>query len=463
MVDLNGLLDLNTPDGREFFAGVQGNILKGHGRDHTAHILITFAANADRARAWVADFASEQITSGLKQWADTEGWKAAARAGAGQPFATFYLTSAGYAALGLADRAPNDPYFRLGMKVPNTSGRTFNDPLVPKWEDPFRIDLHAMILLADDDCRRLDDRVEAVVRAVVPLCSGAPNVQRGDKLKVDFGDGRNGVDIEHFGHQDGISNPQTIASEAKKEIDQRGKEHYDPSASLSLLLTPEPAGGYGSYLVLRKLEQNVSRFRAQRAALAQALGVDEDLAAALAVGRFRNGAPLLKTALGDLKTGMNDFGFRDQDPTGAVCPLQAHIRKTNPRGDAVTFLNQTLDFERQKRIARRGITYGMREDLEPGSTLPPPEKGIGLLFMSHQASIDQFAIQQEGSDSGDFVTPGTGIDAVIGQGSNPQPQKWPGPAGNSRPFLMNEFVTMLGGEYFFAPSMGFLRGLSAVA
>lgn len=464
MVDLNGLLDLDSSDGREFFSAIQGNLLKGHGRDHTAHIFLTFATDSAAARGWIANFARTQITSGLKQWEDTESWKAAARAGAGHPFASFYLSSAGYAALGLTNRAPTDPYFRLGMKLPNTAGRVFKDPPLDKWEEVFRGHLHAMVLLADDDRIRLDDRVEAVARAAAPLCDRAPYVQRGDKLTVDFGDGRGKVEIEHFGHQDGISNPQTIASEAKKEIDRRGKEHYDPSAPLNLLLTLDPAGvGYGSYLVFRKLEQNVKKFRERRAALAQALGINEEVAAALAVGRFRDGRPLLKTTLGDLKVGMNDFAFRDQDRTGAICPLQAHIRKTNPRGDIVTFLGQTPEFERRKRIGRRGITYGMRNDLKPGSTPAPPESGVGLLFMSHQAELDQFAIQQEGSDSDDFVTSGTGIDAVIGQSPDPRPQQWPVQGSGNQPFLMNDFVKMLGGEYFFAPSMLFLRGLAAEA
>ena len=136
------------------------------------------------------------------------------------------------------------------------------------------------------------------------------------------------------------------------------------------------------------------------------------------------------------------------------CPFHAHIRKTNPRGDSPL----GLDAERMFRIARRGITYGERPDLSPGADLVPPEHGVGLLFMSYQARLDQFAIQQEGSDSNDFVREGVGVDAVIGQNAAPVPQEWPN--GSGQTFTMANFVTLLGSEYFFAPSIAFLHELA---
>ena len=77
--------------------------------------------------------------------------------------------------------------------------------------------------------------------------------------------------------------------------------------------------------------------------------------------------------------------------------------------------------------------------------------------MSFQARIDQFAIQQEGSDSNDFITAGVGVDAVIGQNAAPVPQDWP--TGSGKKYTMTNFVKFLGGEYFFAPSMAFLKSL----
>jgi deferrochelatase/peroxidase EfeB len=156
----------------------------------------------------------------------------------------------------------------------------------------------------------------------------------------------------------------------------------------------------------------------------------------------------------------NDFSFKS-DREAALCPYQAHIRKTNPRGDLAAFITgQTDDGERALRILRRGITFGERPDLAPGSTLPPPESGVGLLFMCYQARLVQFAIQQEGADSNDFVKTGVGPDPVLGVSAAPMPQLWPvNGVPNAKPFLMKNFITMLGGEYFFAPSPAFLAAL----
>jgi hypothetical protein len=80
--------------------------------------------------------------------------------------------------------------------------------------------------------------------------------------------------------------------------------------------------------------------------------------------------------------------------------------------------------------------------------------------MCYQARLVQFAIQQEGADSNDFVKTGVGPDSTLGHNDAPIAQQWPlSGAPSAKTFTMANFVTMLGGEYFFAPSPSFLASL----
>lgn len=312
-----------------------------------------------------------------------------------------------------------------------------------------------MALLADDDRAVLDEAVKVVTKS---LCAGFEIliVERGDVLRKTFPRGK--LDIEHFGFQDGVSQPLMIRQDVAREAAVRGNTHWNPAAPLSLVLVEEPdnADAYGSFMVFRKLEQNVQAFQTALDEMAQKHELSAEDIGAMAVGRQRDGTPLLPVASLPKVDG-NDFNF-DQDPKGAKCPFHAHIRKTNPRGDIARVLNGSEEFERVRRIARRGITYGQRPDIDDTTGGSLPAAGVGLLFMCFQANLDQFVIQQEGSDGNDFVQAKVGVDPIIGQNSAPGEQSWPS-TGTKR-FTLSNFVRMLGGEYFFAPSMAFLATLA---
>jgi hypothetical protein len=92
--------------------------------------------------------------------------------------------------------------------------------------------------------------------------------------------------------------------------------------------------------------------------------------------------------------------------------------------------------------------------------------------MCFQSSItDQFAFMQESWVNNEgFVQPGppvTGPDPVIAQAAagTATPQTWHPEYGNPSPtaptvaFSFGQFVTLKGGEFFFAPSIPFLKGL----
>ena len=462
MIDINLPLDLNDPEAFQFLSRIQGNIIKGHGRDFTAHLILKMTGDQQTVKSRIAKFASEKVTSAAVAKQQTLAWRAVKDKG--EPFAMFLLAPDGYRYLGFSDdQLPGprndqftDPshsqYFLLGMKGQSSvTGRRYNDPPPSEWEPPYQQQIHAMVLLADDDVDRLIQSVRDTTESLAGVFE-LLTTERGKVLRDTFPRGR--LDIEHFGYQDGVSQPLMIREDIDREVARRGSTHWNPTAPLWLALVEEPggAGGFGSFMVFRKLEQNVKAFWDTLGQLSKQSGMAVEDLGAMAVGRFRDGTPAVPTTTIDPTADPNDFHY-DQDPAGAKCPFHAHIRKTNPRGDIPRIIGAPAAFEKARRIVRRGITYGDRPDLSVG-----PETGVGLLFMCFQSNLDQFVIQQEGLDGNDFVKASVGVDAFIGQNTAAVPQTWP--SDGTVKFTMANLVKMKGGEYFFAPSMAFLKGLA---
>jgi serine protease AprX len=460
-ISLKEPLDLNNPDAQKFLEDLQGNILKSHGRRYAAHLILRFnSENVAVVRTWIADFAKNNVTSAQKQREATDEWKKRRQSGdttEGELFAMFLLSAAGYRALEFKDSdIPVDPAgsFLRGMKRPR---KWLNDPTPSLWDKPYNDEIHSIIILAHENYEHLQVEVEAVQNELRAFCE-VVHLEEGERK---FDEGRS---IEPFGFTDGISQPRLIKQDIEEEIEERGNLNWDPAASLDLVLVEEPGdnNSYGSFMVFRKLEQNVKGFKEAIKELAGKLGVDEQEAGALAVGRYKNGAPLIPTKVNKTETLSNDFNFMD-DREGKVCPFQAHIRRTNPRGDLDTFqvrIGTTelsrLAFERSKRIVRHGIPYDHRTDQSEEN----PEIGVGLLFMCFQSSLDQFEIQQNAAHSENFPREQKydGVDAIIGRSidpNHPLKQSW----GEIK-FAMTDFVKLKGGEYFFAPSLPFLKKLT---
>jgi deferrochelatase/peroxidase EfeB len=187
---LKAPLDTSQADAQIFMERTQGNIPKGHDRYHSAHIFLGLNSEARAARSWIASDMAGRLTSAKKQSGHTKAWKASR--GAGETCFAFHLSYQGYVRLGVADAAtPTDSYFRAGMKSAPMGAST----------------IVAMVLIADDDRTRLDNTVATISKEVAPFCERT-FVERGDVPTFDFGGGRNRVEIEYFGHQDGISQPR---------------------------------------------------------------------------------------------------------------------------------------------------------------------------------------------------------------------------------------------------------------
>ena len=485
-IDLDQELNPINPEDSKYaqmLANLQGNILKSHGRDFAVHLFLGFTGQTKAVKKWIADFTNRFVTSALRQTQETKEYKL--NRISGRAFGAIYLSAEGYRKLGFPVNQFVEPqgggspgtFFKDGME----KGRTLlSDPPPNKWDEAYRgRKIHAMILLADEDPNRLKD----VQKRVEKSLSGFANIiAREDGIALRD---HNNKPVEQFVYRDGISQPLYFQADVQEEKEKFGIDQWDPSAPLNLVLTKDPLvnkeESFGSYFVFRKLEENVKGFKEKEEKLAEFLGLpsetenegEHERAGALVVGRFENGVPVLlsKTEDNDALRDVNNFNYAS-DPQGTKCPFQGHIRKTNPRGDTGFDGDQVNEGERRRRITRRGITYGKRKlgsDNRP--TLEDrPTKGVGLLFMCFQSSIpDQFGFMQvQWVNNPDFarpiVQPGpppdTGLDPVIGQGTSSK-QHWPPTWGDpaTKDFDFAGFVTHKGGEYFFAPSIPFLRGL----
>jgi Dyp-type peroxidase family len=462
---------------------LQGNILTSHGRNFTGQLLVKFNPNKRaEVRAYLKKLAiTERITSAKQQRTDADLFNKQKKAGK-QPTQVFfrgvYLTANGYNALGFADVSKFDTRFQGGMQAVQAE---LNDPSVANWEGGYQNEGDALFMFAHG--------VEATLRAKVAEFAAFLRDQKlASVLAVEYGKAftnEAGDHLEHFGYVDGVSQPVFFTQDMPKD-----HTNWNPMAPLSLVLVPDPMGtpgkSFGSYYVFRKLEQNVRGFKQMEKELASALGLvsdDAERAGAMVVGRFENGMPVTmsatdkKVTLKDNEIGkINDFNYGQligghDDLNGGRCPFQGHIRKTNPRGTGGA---ESPAAEKTHLMARRGITYGDRlvEPKDEPDFDEMPTGGVGLLFASFQSDIsNQFEVAQiNWANDPKFPLSNpdiTGIDPVIGQPkpgdavSHCFPKVW----NDSTPGNMKQFdgfagfVTMKGGDYFFAPSLTFFKNL----
>ncbi|KAF7911766.1 uncharacterized protein EAE98_011881 [Botrytis deweyae] len=280
---------------------------------------------------------------------------------------------------------------------------------------------------------------------------------------------------EHFGFEDGISQPLI---EGLDEVTPKDKEPKSVKSGLIFarhegddMKQPDWAED-GSFLVFRDLQQLVPEFdkwlednKHNAPDAANSEDPKEKLAAYL-MGRWKNGTPVDESphdAKDEKLFKSNNFDFHPVQEH-AKCPFAAHIRKMRPRGD--------LDHDHAV-IIRRGISYGGEvTPEEKAAQKSDDEKERGLLFVCYQSDIrngfnfltTRWASNHHFPDRKDkFVGEhGPGIDAIVGQRLDHHPPRSIGLPDGKDPtearVQLDRWVVQRGGEYFFSPGIQALEG-----
>lgn len=337
-------------------------------------------------------------------------------------------------------------------------------------------------------------------------------------------------DKEHFGFKDGVSQPGLrglIPTEPPEPLTARyltaqpkfGPEFGKPGqpliwpgqfilgyprqsksdyrAALPVPATLPPLARNGSFLVYRRLRQDVAKFQAATEAIATRLQNDPDFAhfdqarvQAAFVGRWPSGAPLVQSPhsdddlLGADRFANNHFGFSDPvdgqvltngrrvsgpdtgDYWGLRCPRFAHIRQVNPRdlatdqGPAAQTLFHT--------ILRRGITFGPPYNHDEPPDSPTNRSERGLIFISYQASIrEQFEVLHNRWINSESGPEDAGLDMLVGQNHDSRRSSYFRLRTNAAVAKDVEvddlnWIIPTGGGYFFAPAISTLKALLKV-
>jgi Dyp-type peroxidase family len=470
---------------------IQGNVVAGFNKDHTSFLLFALPDDQAQARAWLADLVDEVATADeVQRFNDlfrTIRKRRRGREGVVEAaWMNLALTHEGLAKLGVDQNELHQfpQEFREGMRKRNRILGDVGDNDPEQWPNGLgKRPIHSLMVIAADSLEDLNREALYFVRHAAS--HGVSLVFQQEGMTRPDAPGH-----EHFGYRDGVSQPSIrglTASSYYPDGSDRNDSPQDVIAAGELVLgypherspdsvddpmSPEPGWTHnGSYLVFRRLRQDVKGFRDFLAAEAARQNMSADLFGAKLVGRYRSGAPLMGAGNAAEDPGTTDpstldkdkinaFGYAT-DPQGTQVPRAAHIRKTYPRDQQAS----GKELAEHPRILRRGIPFGQsfRPGHPPHSPFgadPPFPDDRGLCFVCYQRSIrDQFErIQCTWVNREEVPQAGDGVDPVASQAAGERRMRIPGTEAN--PVRLPRWVTTTGGEYFFSPSISALEWLA---
>ncbi|MBV8762607.1 MAG: Dyp-type peroxidase [Deltaproteobacteria bacterium] len=444
-------------------ADIQGMVYSGFA-DHpyAAYVFARLGTNPKLSRAWLASVRT-RVTSAARETYQPHGRVQVA------------LAPGGLRALGVPDLVIDDlpQEAKLGM---HERTRTLGDPPASTWElgnEDTPLDVLVIIFARDEATRdQMIDRERSALETAGAHVYPA-------ELSQDLG-GR-----EHFGFADGLSQPHLPGP------------HREPRNGGTAVATGEILLGYknaynalphaphwgdidvgrnGTYLVFRKLAQDVAGFWGWLDKHARDLAPRDpaaaadlrELLAAKLVGRWRSGAPLTLTPDRDdpgfaTPEMRNNFEFLPTDADGMRCPITSHVRRANPRDARGGSAQDSDDVVSRHRILRRGRSYGAPLDDAAARAGRDDGKPRGLYFISLQASIARGFefIQQTWLSAPGFHGLHAEPDPIMGNGDGSSHATIPAQPLRLRLRNVPRVVTVRGGGYFFLPSLTALERFSA--
>jgi Dyp-type peroxidase family len=460
---------LTAADLKDHLHDIQDNVVAPILMRYGRHVFVKFHDGA-KARAWLRAM-SKRVNARRQEHERGVGFTV-----------NIGFTYEGLKALGLSQRSLDSfpMAFRAGMRGRAPYVGDVGPHAPEHWEGGLGgPDIHAMAPIRTDSAQGREEATR-ILRAEMEAAGGVEIrfVQDTTALAHENGIGSEG---QHFGFFDPVSQPAiegvdtpSYPGDGVPEADGAWRPlkpgefvlGYEDEIGPDGTQAPEPRELRlnGTYLVFRKLYQDVAAFRRFLATAAKSLyGADDDdhqeLVAAKMIGRWRSGCPLdLSPDRDDLAIAAdperrNNFTYAGDDQ-GLRCPLGSHLRRSNPR--ATTLTRSTA--VRRHRLIRRGVEYGPL--LEEGA-LEDDGADRGLINMFIQADIErQFEfVQHEWMKGGEFI----GLDPneqdpINGIGGEGSQMSVP---GAKRPFLFDlpTFIRVKGGEYLFVPGLTALEGL----
>ena len=284
----------------------------------------------------------------------------------------------------------------------------------------------------------------------------------------------------HFGYTDGL----TITPRIKGGPEPVPPDHQEPCEPWLFVLSddadnyhlPSPPALWrnGSFGVFKMMEQDVVGF--ENFLQSNKDRIDPELLAAKLCGRWRNGVPLALSPDTDSPPGgitaeeLNDFEYVNSDgsgdPRGLRCPVGAHIRRCNPRGQPVAGQGHPGGSNNSHRLIRRGMPYGPPYD--PSVPYDGIERGLLGYFINSYIENQYEFVLKEWCEAGEFagrvrLNPKC-KDAIIGSNDSTE-SVFDIPRAGGPPLRLtgfSRFITTKAAAYCFLPSITALKWIAAI-